>query len=182
MSSAPCQFCGFIAGNWQEGFHCNGDHADDSAGNLAPACPLCHLSQHPERPDIDSEAALIWLPEMSQAMLNSFVRSIHLILHANREPADMRRGPRSSAPGVLEVFRAYRALRERAAPALDRVGSNSFADLGASLLHLSPKAYARRAELLAGLRLLPLGQLYRGGRDVYPEMLTAWASKPIPRS
>ena len=33
-----------------------------------------------------------------------------------------------------------------------------------------------RAELLAGLRLLPLGQLFREGRDVYPEMLAAWAS------
>src|SRR5206468_2857197 len=81
-----------------------------------------------------------------------------LTLHGNGEPADMRRIPRSTGPGVLEAFRAYRALRERAAPAFDRLGSNSFAELGATLLDLRPKAYARRGELLAGLRLLPLGQ------------------------
>jgi len=177
-SFAPCQFCGFTAGNWQERFHCNGDHADDSADNLVLACPLCHLAQHPERPQIDAEATLIWMPEMSQAMLNCFVRNIHLTLHGNDEPADMRRTPRSGAVGVLEAFRAYRALRERAAPVLDRLGSNSFADLGAALLGLGPEAYAGRAELLAGLRLLPLGQLFHDGQDIYPQMLTAWTRKP----
>lgn len=182
VPSAPCRFCGFNAGSCQERFHCNGDHADDSADNLVPACPLCHLAQHPERPQIDAEASLIWLPEMSQAMLNCFVRSIHLTLHAEGEPVDMRRTPRSSAPGVLEAFRAYRALRERAAPAFDRLGSNSFAELGATLLDLRPKAYARRGELLAGLRLLPLGQFYRGGKDIYPEMLTAWVPTSATRS
>jgi len=140
------------------------------------------LAQHPDRPQIDAEATLIWMPEVSQAMLNCFVRSIHLTLHQNGEPADMRRTPRSGAPGVLEAFRAYRALRERAVPALDRLGSNSFAELGAALLDLRPKVYARRAELLAGLRLLPLGQFYRGEQDIYPGMLTAWVSKPVPQS
>ena len=59
-SSAPCRFCGFNAGSWQERFHRNGDHADDTADNLVPACPLCHLAQHPERLQIDAEATLIW--------------------------------------------------------------------------------------------------------------------------
>ena len=182
LPPAPCRFCGFAAGSWQERFHCNGDHTDDTADNLVPACPLCHLAQHPERPQIDAEATLIWMPEMSQAVLNCFVRGIHLVLHRHGEPPDMRRSPRSSAPGVVEAFRAYRALRERAAPAFDRLGSHSFADLGAALLDLSPRAYARRAELLAGLRLLPLGQLYHGERDIYSEMLTAWLPKPATRS
>ena len=181
-SSAPCQFCGFNAGSWQERFHCDGDHANDSADNLVPTCPLCHLSQHPERPQIDAEATLIWMPEMSQAMLNCFVRNIHLTLHGNNEPADMRRTPRSGSPGVLEAFRAYRALRDRAAPAFDRLGSNSFADLGAALLDLSPNVYARRAELLAGLRLLPLGQFFHDGQDVYSRMLTAWNPTSTSRS
>ena len=45
----------------------------------------------------------------------------------------------------------------------------------------APPATAR-AELLAGLRLLPLGQLFRGGRDVYPEMLTGWLGASQPRT
>ena len=147
-----------------------------------PACPLCHLAQHPERPQIDTEATLIWMPEVSQGVLNCFVRGIHLTLHRGGEPTDMRRTPHAAAPGVVEAFRAYRALRERAAPAFDRLGSNSFADLGAALLDLRPHTYAGRADLLAGLRLLPLGQLYRNGQDVYPEMLTAWLPNAATRS
>ena len=115
---------------------------------------------------------------MSQAVLNCLVRGIHLTLHRGGETTDLRRASRSPAAGVVEAFRAYRALRERATPAFDRLGSNSFAVLGAALLDLRPAAYARRADLLAGLRLLPLGQLYRNGQDVYPEMLTAWLPKP----
>lgn len=140
-----------------------------------PACPLCHLAQHPDRPEVDAEATLIWMPEMSQAVLNCLVRGIHLTLHAFGEPADLRRAPRRASPRLVAALRAGRALRERSGPAFDRLGTTSFTDLGAALLDLSPAHYARRAELLAGLRLLPLGKLFRDGRDIYPEMLTAWS-------
>jgi len=175
--SAPCRFCGFSAGNWQERFHCNGDHADNTAVNLVSVCPLCHLTQHPERPQIDTEVTLIWMPEMSQAVLNCLVRGIHVFLHGYGEPPGLRRSPLSFDPGVAEAYRAYRALQERTGPALDRLGTNSFAELGAALLGLRPDAYARRAELLAGLRLLPLGQLHQDGCDVYPKMLATWTPK-----
>ncbi len=39
---------------------------------------------------------------------------------------------------------------------------------------MSSSDYARRGELLGGTRLLPLGQVFRDGRDVYPDMLQAW--------
>ena len=171
-----CRFCGFDAGDRREPFHCNGDHTDQSADNIVAACPLCHLSQHPDRPQIDAEAVLIWLPEISQAGLNCLVRGIHSVLHRHGEPATAARTPRGTAPELIAAFRTFRALRARSSPALDRLGTTSFADLGAALLNLRPATYARRAELLAGLRLLPLGQLFREGRDVYPEMLAAWAS------
>ncbi|MDJ0390691.1 hypothetical protein QMO56_21480 [Roseomonas sp. E05] len=171
-----CRFCGFDAGDRREPFHRNGDHTDPSPDNVVAACPLCHLSQHPDRPQIDAEAVLIWLPEISQAGLNCLVRGIHSVLHRHGEPATAARTPRGAAPELVAAFRTFRALRERSSTALDRLGTTSFADLGAALLHLRPATYARRAELLAGLRLLPLGQLFRDGRDVYPEMLAAWAS------
>jgi intracellular multiplication protein IcmJ len=121
------------------------------------------------------------LPEMSQAGLNCLVRGIHHILHRHDEPTPMQRTPRGSTPDVVTAFRTFRALRERAVPAFDRLGSKSFADLGAALLGLSPAAYAKRAELLAGLRLLPLGRLFRDGQDIYPAMLTAWARASHPQ-
>lgn len=171
-----CRFCGFDAGDWREPFHCNGDHTDQSANNIVASCPLCHLCQHPERPEIDAEAALIWMPAISQAALMSLVRGIHLIAYRHGQPPSLERPPRTSDAGLVAAYRTYDALRECARPALDRIGSQSFADLGVALLGLSASAYAKRAELLAGLRLLPLGRLFRGGRDAYPEMLTAWAS------
>lgn len=182
QSFARCRFCGFMAGDRQEAFHLSGDHADATETNVVPACPLCHLAQHPEREQIDAEATLIWMPEMSQAVLNCLVRGIHQTLHRLGEPVDMSRTPRRAGPALIAAFRAFRALQDRAPPALDRLGTNSFADLGAALLDLCPAAYARRAELLAGLRLLPLGQLFRNGQDIYPQMLTAWAGTPEPRS
>src|SRR5690348_13546883 len=48
----------------------------------SPACPLCALASGLARPRIDAEAALIWLPEMSQAALSVLVRAMHLRLRA----------------------------------------------------------------------------------------------------
>lgn len=175
-----CRFCGLVAVGRLEPFHCNGDHADGRPDNVVPACPLCHLTQHPDRPRIGDEATLIWMPEMSQAVLNRLVRGIHLTLHASQEPVDMRRPPRGTSPAPIAAFRAYRSLQERAAPAFDRLGTNSFALLGAALLSLTAPQYAGRGELLAGLRLLPLGRLFVDEHDVYPDILTAWATKPKP--
>ena len=45
---------------------------------------------------------------------------------------------------------------------------------------MSPGDYARRGELLGGTRLLPLGQVFRDGRDVYPDMLQAWIKATEP--
>ena len=42
------------------------------------------------------------------------------------------------------------------------------------MLELSPAAYARRAALLGGLRLMPLGRFFDGDRDVYPEIVDSW--------
>lgn len=175
-----CRFCGLVAAERFEPFHCNGDHDDDTAENIVPACPLCHLVQHPDRPRIEDEATLIWMPEMSQAVLNRLVRGIHLTLHATDESLDMGRAPRGRSPGPIAAFRAYRSLHKRAAPALDRLGTNSFALLGVALLHMTAAQYAQRGDLLAGLRLLPLGRLFVDQTDIYPDILTAWAARPQP--
>jgi hypothetical protein len=65
-------------------------------------------------------------------------------------------------------------LSERIQPAIDRVGTSSAHELGFALLELSPAAYARRAALLGGLRLMPLGRFFDGDRDVYPEIVDSW--------
>jgi len=182
-----CQFCGFDAAGWQEPFHRDGNHADAAAGSIVSACPLCHLCQHLDRPHIHEEAALIWLPEMSQAAVIALARGVHLVLHAHGEPAHMDRGiPVRDTTDVKSAWAAYDALRKRSQSAQERLGTASPLDLSAALLGLSPAALKRGGVLLRGLRLLPLGRLYHGRHDVYPQILIAWAaaaaSQPAPPS
>ena len=180
---ASCQFCGLHAAGWQEPFHCNGDHADASPGNIVSACPLCHLCQHLDRPHIHEEAALIWLPEMSQAAVIALARGVHLVLQACGEPAHMERGiPIRDKPGLQAAWAAHDALRKRTASAEERLGTASPLDLSAALLGLSPAALKRGGVLLRGLRLLPLGRLYRDGDDIYPKVLADWAAVASPAS
>lgn len=173
---AYCRFCGLPAAGWQEPFHLSGDHFDGAPGNLADACPLCHLCQHLDRPAIAEEAALIWLPELSQAAVVALARGIHLALHAHGEPAHVERGRplRDEAP-LRAAWAAYQALLERAPEARVRLGTAAPLDLACALMTLSPQARGRGAALLRGVRLLPLGRLHQGGRDVYPQVLDTWA-------
>ncbi len=173
---ATCRFCGLDAAGWQEAFHCDGHHGDALPGNVVPACPLCHLCQHLDRPGIHEEAALIWLPELSQPAVVALARAAHLVLHAHGEPPHMDRGrPVRGETTLAPAWAALHALRGRARAARDRLGTASPLAFATALLGTAPAARARGADLLHGLRLLPLGRLYQKGRDVYPQVLDTWA-------
>ncbi len=175
-SDAICQFCGLDAAGWQEAFHRDGNHANSAPGNVVPACPLCHLCQHLDRPGIHGEAALIWLPELSQAAVVALARSAHLVLHAYGEPAHMDRGrPVRPDPALAPTWAALHALRGRARAAEERLGTASPLAFATALLGSDPAARTQGAVLLHGLRLLPLGRLFQKGRDVYPQVLDTWA-------
>jgi len=167
FAGQPCRFCGQVSGIWQEPYHLDGDHTNDVADNLVASCPLCHLVQHLERPRIEEEAALIWLPEMSQRALIALARTLHLKLHAAGEPLDVAVAASNHAEACAHFCRTRQELLARAAPAKTR--------LGAALRALPAAVYARRDQLLGGLRLLPLGRLYHGDQDVYPDILATWA-------
>jgi intracellular multiplication protein IcmJ len=176
--AASCRFCGEQTAGWQALFHLDGDHANNDPINLAMACPLCHLGQHLNRPDIDREATLIWLPELPQSDIIRLVREIHLQCHAAKtKPDDLHSVSSRIAAPLLGGFAAYQALLERQEAADARLGTLSPKALGAALLELPPEATATLADRLSGIRLLPLGRLYRGGEDIYPTILTAWAEQ-----
>jgi intracellular multiplication protein IcmJ len=173
-----CAFCGQPTFGWQAPFHLNDDHADDRPANLAASCPLCHLVQHLNRPDIDREAVLIWLPEMAQGAITILVRQIHVALAAARASPILPSVPYTgTTPAVMRPMAAYRALHERATAAELRLGTASPRALGAALLGLNITDEKHRARLLGGLRLLPRGQLFANGRDIYPDILRDWAGR-----
>lgn len=172
-ADASCRFCGWSAHGWQEWFHLNGDHNDQSPDNKVASCVLCHLVQHLDRPRIDEEATLIWLPEMSQAAVIALSRRVHQVLLAHGEPPHMGRRPRSAVPPIIAAFSAYRALRTREGALAERLGATSPPILGAALLGLRSDVTGGPADRLVGIRLLPLGRLFRGGEDIYPRLLNA---------
>lgn len=171
MKFGSCRFCGLEVRGWQEPYHINGDHADARRDNLVSSCVLCHLTQHLDRPMIESEALIIYLPEMSQAAVNAIAREIQLNFFQHGETLPV--GQRSFADTRSELrgaYCAFKALEERSSVARARLGTTSPRELGAALvdLRLRPSALDWN---VGALRLLPLGRYFRAGRDVYPELL-----------
>ena len=168
-SDAACAFCGGTAGRWaRRAYLPPGPQAS------AAACPLCSLPQHLERPRIDEEAALVWLPEISQPALNATMREIHVALQALGEDVHADAVFRTRASALSNLYYARAVLADRRGAAEARAGTASPRELGLALLELSPVAYGRRGELLEGLRLLPLGRFFEDDKDVYPEIVDDW--------
>jgi hypothetical protein len=164
-----------------------GNQADDSAcvccGGVigvavgsadAAVCLLCGLVRHLERPRIDEEARLVWLPEMSQAALNMVVRAAHCRLRTLGEKLDLDSTPSVATDDRVCLYHAQQALIARIEGAAGRLGSARPSDLADALLRLSPPAYRRRTHLLSGIRLLPAGRFFAGEDDIYPEVVDSW--------
>jgi intracellular multiplication protein IcmJ len=173
-ANVACAFCGEAAGPWVgQGYrHSGSQHA-------APACALCNLPQHLERPRIDDEATLVWLPEISQPALNATLRGIHVALQALGEDVHADAVFRTRSPALSNLYYARAILADRRGAAEARVGTASPRELGLALLELSPGAYERRGELLEGLRLLPSGRFFEEDKDVYPEIVDFWRSRSL---
>jgi intracellular multiplication protein IcmJ len=172
-----CAFCGMRSGCWPR-LVAPARRSHDCVA----ACVLCYLCRHLERPRIDEEGALVWLPEMSQPALNVTMRKIHLQLRALGEDLYDAGRLRLDTPERLRLYHARSALGARAAAAASRLGTDKPSELAGALYRLSPGAYVNRAKLLDGVRLLPLGRFYAGNKDVYAEIVDGWReiSKPSP--
>lgn len=162
-----CQFCGFKSQRWQEIHHIDGDHYNNAPDNLAVICIFCHMVFHIGRAGLAGEAELIWLPELDQPSLSHLARNIYVGMRA--------KGPTSVAAEAI-----YAGLRVRAEDVRRRLGSSDPADLGEALLALDEKKYGQRAEILDGVRLMPLGRKYVGDKDVFPKVVDFWVSAQGP--
>jgi intracellular multiplication protein IcmJ len=163
---------------WQERFDSSGEGKGNAPREPVWNCVLCGLPRRLTGPEIEKEAVLIWLPELGQAGLNVLVRGIHVIAARHGEPPHLDERPRTDDPALRAVFSAYAALRARAAGAITRLGTASPLDLGHALLDLPGGRYVERAVWRGGIRLLPLGRLFRDGRDIYPGLVDELANAP----
>lgn len=174
-----CRFCGFRHLKWQEVHHVNDDHADNRLENLVTACSFCHMVQHIGLAGRNQEAVLAWIPEISQDRLHHIVRTA---LVAQRQ-AELISGEARGAAAMIRAFRqasdaarsALAALRSREIEAERRLGSSDPLEIGNAMLLLPDDIYARRADYLSGIRLLPLGRRQQGSDDVMKKQIDSWA-------
>lgn len=176
----PCRFCGAFAAGRQEVFHLDGNHTNQVADNLAASCPSCHLVQHLDAAAHQRAAVLIWMPEMDQAAVIATARAAHTALLRAHESPSLERPPSRTTPAVVAAWRALHVMRAREETARTRLLTSDPLVLAAALLALAPTAYRDRAFLLQGIRLLPTGRCIQEGKDIYPDLLRAWAGMPQP--
>jgi hypothetical protein len=165
-AAVTCSFCGL-----QPGMH--GDGA---------SCAACRLVRHLERPRIDEEAILIWLPEMSQAALICLVREMHARLRSAGEGFDGEIGPLIASAGRNALHDARWALSSRAAVASELLETSRPSELAGALVRISRPSYERRHRLLGGIRVLPVGRFFVGAEDVYPAVVDSWRRQAEPAS
>lgn len=158
-----CQFCGETVGQ-----------VPDALVSEAPCCVLCGLVQHLERPRIDEEAQLVWLPELSQPALNALMRRVHMSLRRHGEGLETGAQPTAAVGDLPTLYQAGQALLGRRAEAATRLGTSEPSDLADALLRLSPAGFKRRDTLLGGVRLLPMGKVFGAAGDVYPQIVDSW--------
>lgn len=154
--------------------HCGQRGGFEQAG--AARCPLCFMACHLERPRIDDEAWLIWLPEVTdQAVLSVLCREMHVQLRGLGERLHDSALPRSLTRERERIYHLQEALLARRAPVEARIDTDRPSELAAALRQLPSVTRASQAELLAGIRLLPRGRFYddEGGTDRYPDLLEA---------
>ncbi len=150
-----------------------------TVGDGAIACALCQLVVCLDRPRIDEEALLIWLPEMSQAALNALMRLVHLRLASLGEDLRIDAVPELGTGDRPALYQAGQALLARSIAATGRLGTARPSELADTLLRLPEKAYARRGTLLGGVRLLPSGRFFEGGGDILPEIVESWREPSV---
>jgi hypothetical protein len=153
--NGSCLFCGASLGLHAEGGRC---------------CAACILVRHLERPRIDDEAGLVWLPEMSQAALVSLVREMHSQLRTVGESLY----DSSAVLSAAALHYARSALDGRAALAAEYLGTDRPSELAHVLGRMPHAIYERRYRLLGGLRVLPAGHFFVGTTDVYPAVVDSW--------
>jgi intracellular multiplication protein IcmJ len=149
--------------------YCGGDiglHAG-SGGD----CALCVVVRHIDRPRIDEEARLTWLPEMSQAALICLVHEMHRQLRTGGERFDGEGGPTVLTAERSALHYARQSLSTRSSTVAEYLGTARPSELSQVLGRLSAPSYAQRHKLLGGLRVLPVGRFFIESEDVYPAIV-----------
>ncbi len=158
-----CQYCGFQAKEYQDVVNLDGNYQNNRSSNMVTACCFCSQCLFLQAVGLDemSGGQLIYLPEMSQADLNSFC---HVLFCAMGNST----GYQESAQSI------YRSFKFRSQIVENKFGSGTSNPgvFGQMIVEYQDQFPNKGSEVLKDLRLLPSNVKFR-------VQLEAWAAAAI---
>lgn len=140
-----CQYCGFQASDFQEVVNLDGNYQNNKLNNMITACCFCTQCLFLQAVGIDDAGGgqLVYLPEISQANLNSFCHVLFCAMGNNT-------GYQDSAQAI------YRSLKFRSQLVENKLGSGTSnpAVLGQIMIEYAER-YGKKLDILKDLRILP---------------------------
>jgi len=154
-----CRFCGFHSEKYQQIVAIDGNYKNNQINNLATACVFCmHCQLLGLR---NTNAKIIFLPEMSQIELNHFVR---VLLCASTMRADY-------ADIAKALFQAFRKRSNVIEEVFGKDASDSLV-FAQSLIDINSETKKQQNKAMTALRLLP-------ARGYYNRQIEYWANSII---
>jgi intracellular multiplication protein IcmJ len=158
-----CQYCAFQAKEYQEIVNLDGNYTNNKLSNMATACCFCVQCLFLQAVGIDEMGGgqLIFLPEMSQADLNSFCHVLFCAMGNNT-------GYQDSAQSI------YRSLKFRSQIIESKFGAgiSNPSVMGQILIEYQVKSPEKKVNILKEVRLLPSNVKFR-------TQLDAWAAAAL---
>ncbi len=158
-----CQYCGFQAKEFQEVINLDGNYANNKLSNMATACCFCMQCLFLQSVGLDESGGgqLIFMPEISQADLNSFS---HVLFCA----MDNNTGYQDSAQSI------YRSLKFRSQIIENKFGSGTSNPnvMGQIIIEYQAQNPKKEVEILKDVRLLPSYAKFK-------VQLEAWATAAL---
>lgn len=153
-----CQYCGFQAKEFQEVVNLDGNYANNKLSNMITACCFCTQCLFLQAVGWDdmSGGQLIYLPEITQADLNSFCHVLFCAL--------------GNSTGYQETAQSiYRSFKFRSQLVENKFGDGSSnpTTFGRIIIEYNDRHSANKTDILKDLRLLPSHVKFRAQLEVW---------------
>lgn len=161
--SYACQYCGFQAKDFQEIVNLDGNYLNNKLSNLITACCFCTQCLFLQAAGLDEMGGgqLIFLPEMTQADLNSFCHVLFCAMGNNT-------GYQDSAQSI------YRSFKFRSQIIENKFGSGTSNPnmMGQIIIEYQDRHPDQSIDILKNVRLLP-------SHAKFKVQLEAWAAAAL---
>jgi intracellular multiplication protein IcmJ len=155
-----CQYCGFQAKEFQEVVNQDGNYFNNKLSNMVTACCFCTQCLFLQSTGVDEMGGgqLIYLPEISQADLNSFCHVLFCAMGNNT-------GYQETAQSI------YRSFKFRSQIIENKFGSGTSnpTTMGQMIIEHEDRFPDQKIDILDNLRLLPSHAKFRVQLDTWAE-------------